>query len=71
MWAGVVQAVATLLNSIISFFKKTEAEKERDRIANEIDADQRKSKEIGDAMKRGKKGDTSKIEDIINDNLDR
>lgn len=70
MWAGVIQAVATLLNSIISMFKKTEAEKERDRISKEIDADQRKSKEIGDAMKKGKKGDTSKIEEIINDNLD-
>ncbi len=59
-------SIAKSLPSLDKWFGKTPAEKERDRIVDDITHDKDQAKEIGKAMKEAKKGDTSAVEDIIN-----
>lgn len=60
--AAALGSVAELLNKIIDIFRKSPETKERERVERERE----KSKEVGEAIKEGKTGDTSKIEDIFN-----
>ena len=64
---GAIGTLGTLGLALFNYFKKTPEQKERDRLKDAIDRDQRGDRERIEAIDKAKKtGDTSVIEDIIN-----
>lgn len=69
MWASILAAISGVVQlalQLFNYFKKSPEEKERERLGEAIEKKQEQARVVNEAIKRARRGRTSRIERIIN-----